>query len=66
MSLQQHVSDDDVEKYVLELELTPQEADQIRMHVSICTLCSLKLDWTQEYVRAMGPQLRALHGQQDG
>jgi hypothetical protein len=62
MSLQDHISDEELEKFYLGLVPGQDELDRIEIHIRICSLCSLKADWTQDYVRTMEQPLRLLHG----
>ncbi len=61
MSVYDHVSDHDLERLFLGLIASHQEQDQIRAHISICHLCTVKAEWTEDYVRKMADQLRLLH-----
>lgn len=66
MSIYDHVSDHDLERLFLGLITNIQDQDRIRTHISVCHLCTVKAEWTEEYVSKMAEQLRLLHGSNEG
>ena len=40
--------------------------EQIETHLLVCSLCSLKADWTREYVLTMKESLQKLHDADGG
>ena len=61
MSLQNHISDDEPEKFFLDIIPEQDHRDRIEGHIMICSLCSMKADWNRDYVRTMKVALRTLH-----
>lgn len=66
LSMHAHIQDDDLEKYFLDMITDQCLREQIEIHLLVCSLCSLKADWTRSYVLAMKEPLLKLHDSDDG